>query len=87
MQAKELQSLLRRAEPLQHVVVGYDTELQGAIAPHAAKVSGRVSLYGEVHEFETEVDLRRFGSEFDVYQLAKALVSSFEEAAKAVVKQ
>lgn len=82
MNALELQAMLRRIEVLRNVNVGYESDFAEALVPHKAIVSGRVSLYGDIHAFETEIDLRHFQSEFDVIGLAKALVASFEDAAK-----
>jgi hypothetical protein len=86
MQAYELQALLRRAEPLQNIEVCYESDLRRSLAPHLVHVKGVVSLYGELRQFETEVDLTGFRSEFDVYRLAKALMQSFEDAAKEIAK-
>jgi len=79
--------MLRRVEPLRHIEVVYDNPVRAAIAPHDAVIKGLVSLYGHTHAFETGVDLRQFRSEFDVFQLAKVLVASFEEAAKKVATE
>jgi hypothetical protein len=84
MEAVELQRLLRRAEPLRAVEVGYESDLRRVLAPHIAIVKGTVSIYGEIRGFETEVNLAEFASEFDVYRLAKALMQSFEDAAKQI---
>lgn len=87
MLIKDLQKLLRRAEPLQNVEVCYESAIRGALAPHLALVKGVVYIYGEVRQFETEINLNEFETEFDVYRLAKALMASFEEAAKEIAKQ
>lgn len=84
MEAIELQGLLRRAEPLRAVEVCYESDFRRLLAPHIAMVKGTVSIYGEVRGFETEVNLADFKSEFDVYRLAKALMQSFEDAAKQI---
>jgi hypothetical protein len=87
MLIQDLQKMLRKAEPLQNIEVCYESAIREALAPHLALVKGVVSIYGEVRQFETEINLNEFETEFDVYRLAKALMSSFEEAAKEIASQ
>jgi len=87
MRRQELEKLLRRAEPLRQIEVVHESSFREAMAPNLVLVRGTVSLYGEIRAFETEVNLKEFRSEMDVYRLAKALLSSFEEAANQVAKE
>jgi hypothetical protein len=87
MRRQELEKLLRKAEPLRQIEVVHESAFREAMAPNLVMVRGTVSLYGEIRAFETEVNLKEFRSELDVYRLAKALLSSFEEAAKEVAKE
>lgn len=75
--ANEVEAFLRQFEPLQSVVV----EQQSAIlAPHLVRLHGLVSIHGEVHAFETDLNLLEFGSGQDLVKLAAQLLKSFEAA-------
>lgn len=76
--AKEVEKFLRQFEPLQSVVV---EEKSGVIiAPWLVKLHGLVSIHGEVHAFETELNLNEFGGQQDLLLLAKQILKSFEAA-------
>lgn len=76
----ELQRYLQQFEPLKGVSVGYKTPEAEAIAPFLVTISGYVSLYGEIHYFETDLDLRELGSAKDLERLVVALVESIQRA-------
>lgn len=80
--AHEVQQFLRQFEPLKDVVV----EPRSAIimAPWLVTLKGAVSIYGEPHAYETELDLKEFGGAEDLLKLAKALLTSFAGAAQTV---
>lgn len=80
--APEVQSFLRQFEPLKHVIV--EERSQILLAPWLVKLHGTVSIYGEPHAFETELDLKEFGGSEDLLKLAKALLMSFAGAAQSV---
>lgn len=81
----ELQGYLRQFEPLKGVNVGYSSPEAGQIAPFLVTISGAVSLYGELHYFETELDLREIGSPRDLERLVLVLIESIERAERHVV--
>lgn len=80
--APEVQYFLRQFEPLKHVVVEERSKI--LLAPWLVKLHGQVSIYGELHAFETELDLKEFGGQQDLMKLAKALLMSFAGAAQSV---
>lgn len=76
--AREVEAFLRQFEPLKSVVV---EEHSGVIiAPWLVRVHGIVPIHGEVHAFETELNLNEFGSPNDLLLLAKQILKSFEAA-------
>ena len=77
----ELQSYLRSFESLKDANVGYRSEMAGALQPYLVVIHGHVSLYGQIHQYETEIDLRDLGSGADLEKLAALLIKSFEKAA------
>ena len=79
---RELEGYLRQFEPLKFVDVGYKSPEAEAIAPFLVTISGLVSLYGAVHRFEVDVDLREMGSGKDLERLAALLIESFDSAAE-----
>jgi hypothetical protein len=79
---RELEGYLRQFEPLKYVDVGYKSPEAEAIAPFLVTISGLVSLYGAVHRFEVDVDLRKMGSGKDLQLLAAVLIESFDRAAE-----
>ena len=81
---RELEGYLRQFEPLKYVAVGYKSPEMEAIAPFMVTISGHVSLYGAVHRFEVDVDLREMGCSTDLERLAALLIESFDRAADQV---
>jgi len=79
---RELEGYLRQFASLKYVDVGYKSPEAGAIAPFLVTISGNVSIYGAVHRFEVDVDLREMGSGEDLERLAALLIESFDRAAK-----
>lgn len=80
--APEVQSFLRQFEPLKHVIVEERSKI--LLAPWLVKLHGTVSIFGEPHAFETDLDLKEFGGSEDLLKLAKALLMSFAGAAQSV---
>lgn len=76
--ANEVERFLRQFEPLMAVSVQSVSEV---ISPWVVRVHGLVPIHGEIHAFETEVDLSEFGSAQDLVKLAEQLLRSFEAAA------
>lgn len=80
--ADQVQAFLRQFEPLREVNC---SELSEVIdAPWLVKVHGTVSIYGDVHGFESELDLRQFGGPEDLVNLAAQLLKSFAAAGEAL---
>lgn len=78
--AREVQAFLRQFEPLQTVTV---TEASDVIdAPHLVKLHGLVPIHGEVHAFETDLNLLEFGGGEDLMKLAEQLLKAFEAASR-----
>jgi len=75
-----LQTYLRRFEPLKDVNVGYRSEMQGQLAPFLVLVHGYISLHGNVHQYELDVDMREMHGPRDLERLAGMLIQSFELA-------
>jgi hypothetical protein len=82
IQAAEVQTFLRQFEPLREAVV--EEQSQIVLAPWLVKVHGTVLVYGEPHNFETELDLREFGGQEDLVKLAKQMLYAFAGAAEHV---
>jgi hypothetical protein len=78
--APQVEAFLRKFEPLQHVLV--EEQSQMIYAPWLVRLHGTVSLHGEIHAFETDLDLREFGSAEDLLLLANQLMKSFEQASR-----
>lgn len=78
--AEQTQAFLRQYEPLQHVIVEEQSQL--IFAPWLVRLHGRVSLHGEIHAFETDLDLREFSGIQDLILLANQLLKSFEQASR-----
>jgi hypothetical protein len=76
--AREVQAFLRQFEPLQTVTVEEQTSV--LIAPHLVRLRGLVSIHGEVHAFETDLNLLEFGGPQDLVKLAGQILKSFEAA-------
>lgn len=80
--APQVQDFLRQFEPLREV---HCTPMSDIIdAQWLVKVHGAVSIYGDVHQFETELDLRQFGGSEDLVNLAAQLLKSFAAAGEAM---
>jgi hypothetical protein len=77
MEPHEFQTLLRGYETLRGVCVRRPSELE----PHIVEVYGGINIYGEVHAFETQCDLRGIKSREDLGSFAGLLQKSFEKAA------
>jgi hypothetical protein len=78
--AREVQAFLRQFEPLQSVTVEEASNI--LVAPHLVKLHGIVSIHGEVHAFETDLNLLEFGGPQDLVKLAGQLLKSFEAATR-----
>ena len=78
--ASEVEKFLRQFEPLQSVVVEEQSKL--VAAPHLVRLHGLVSIHGEVHAFETDLNLLEFGGGQDLVKLAEQLLKSFEAASR-----
>jgi hypothetical protein len=76
--AREVQAFLRQFEPLQSVVVEEQSKV--LIAPNLVRLHGLVSIHGEVHAFETDLNLLEFGGPQDLVKLAGQILKSFEAA-------
>lgn len=76
--AREVQNFLRQFEPLQSVVVEEQSGL--VYAPWLVRLHGLVSIHGEVHAFETDLNLNEFGGAQDLLLLAQQIIKSFEAA-------
>jgi len=82
---EEVQSYLRRFEPLREVMVEPKSEI--LMAPHLVRLHGVVMIYGEPHAFESDLDLMEFGGEQDLTKLAGQLLKSFAAASRAIPRQ
>ena len=78
--APQVESFLRQYEALRHVNV--EEQSQVVYAPWLVRLHGMVSLHGEPHAFETDLDLREFAGAEDLILLANQLLKSFEQAAR-----
>jgi hypothetical protein len=78
--APQVEAFLRKFEPLQHVLV--EEQSQMIYAPWLVRLHGTVSLHGEIHAFETDLDLREFAGGDDLLLLAMQLMKSFEQASR-----
>lgn len=83
--SREVQAFLRQFEPLSSVVVDEASDL--VIAPHIVKLHGLVSIQGEIHAYETDLNLLEFGGAQDLMKLAGQLIKSFEAAQAGRVMQ
>lgn len=82
----ELEQYLQQFEPLKGVSVGYKSPEMQQIAPFLVTISGYVSLYGDIHYFETDLDLREIGSARDLERLVLVLIESIERAEQHVAQ-
>lgn len=80
--APEVQAFLRQFEPLKEVNVEEQSTL--IFAPWLVKLSGSVTIYGEPHYFESDLDLREFGGGEDLMKLVQQLLKTFAAAAQQV---
>lgn len=78
--AREVQAFLRQFEPLQSVTVEEASNV--LVAPHLVKLHGLVSIHGEIHAFETDLNLLEFGGPQDLMKLAEQLLKSFDAASR-----
>lgn len=78
--APQVEAFLRHYEPLKHVMVEERSQL--VYAPWLVRLHGNVSINGNIHGFETELDLREFNSGEDLLLLASQLLKSFEKASR-----
>jgi hypothetical protein len=76
--AKEVELFLRQFEPLQSVVVEEQSKI--VAAPWLVRLHGVVSIHGEIHAFETDLNLLEFGGSQDLVKLAQQILKSFETA-------
>ena len=79
---EEVQSYLRKFEPLREILVEPQSDL--VFAPNLVRVHGLVMIYGEPHAFEADLDLLEFGGEQDLLKLAGQLLKSFAAASRAI---
>ena len=82
---EEVQSYLRRFEPLREVMVEPKSDV--LFAPNLVRLHGVVMIYGEPHAFESDLDLLEFGGEQDLTKLAGQLLKSFAAASRAIPRQ
>lgn len=80
--APEVQAFLRQFEPLKEVSVEEQSSL--IFAPWLVKLSGTMTIYGEPHYFESDLDLREFGGADDLLKLVQQLLKTFAAAAQQV---
>lgn len=80
--APEVQAFLRQFEPLKEVNVEEQSTM--IYAPWLVKLSGSVTIYGEPHYFESDLDLREFGGADDLIKLVQQLLKTFAAAAQQV---
>ena len=80
--APEVQAFLRQFEPLKEVSVEEQSTL--IFAPWLVKLSGTMTIYGEPHYFESDLDLREFGGADDLLKLVQQLLKTFAAAAQQV---
>ena len=73
-----MQAFLRQFEPLQTVTVTEQTNV--LFAPNLVRLHGLVSIHGEIHAFETDLNLLEFGGPQDLMKLAGQILKSFEAA-------
>lgn len=78
--APQVEQFLRQYEPLKHVLV--EEQSQMIYAPWLVRLHGNVSIHGEIHAFETDLDLREFGGADDLILLAVQLMKSFDAASR-----
>jgi hypothetical protein len=79
---EEVQSYLRKFEPLKEILVEPQSDL--VFAPNLVRIHGLVMIYGEPHAFEADLDLLEFGGEQDLLKLAGQLLKSFAAASRAI---
>jgi 3-deoxy-D-manno-octulosonic acid (KDO) 8-phosphate synthase len=77
---QELEKTLRSYEPMKGVEVNFPGTFKHALMPNLVILQGIVSIKGEPHMYELEVDLLSLSTREDVELLIKALLSSFEKA-------
>jgi hypothetical protein len=82
---EEVQSYLRKFEPLREVMVSPQSDV--LFAPNLVRLHGVVMIYGEPHAFESDLDLLEFGGEQDLTKLAGQLLKSFAAASRAIPRQ
>lgn len=80
MRRQELEKTLRSYEPMKGVEVHYPGTFKHAMMPNLVVVQGTVSIKGELHAYELEVDLLSLQTREDVEMLVKAILHSFEKA-------
>lgn len=80
MRRVELEKVLRSYEPMKGVSVEWPDALTHALCPTIYVIKGIVSIQGEPHAYELEIDGRTLDTRADVEMLVKALLSSFEKA-------
>ena len=78
--AKEVEAFLRQFEPLQTVTVTQQTVMIDA--PHLVRLHGLIPIHGEVHAYETELNLLEFRGAEDLLKLAIQLLKSFDAASR-----
>lgn len=76
--AAQVQKFLRQFEPLSSVTVAPISEV---ISPWMVRLHGLVPIHGEVHMFESDLNLLEFKSPQDLVKLAEQLLNSFSAAA------
>lgn len=80
--APEVERFLRQFEPLSNIKVEEQSSV--IVAPWLVKLHGMVSIYGEVHQFEADLDLTEFGGPQDLLKLAEQILKSFAVAGEQV---
>lgn len=77
--AIELENFLHQFETLRQVRV--EEKSKHVIAPWLVVLSGVITIHGEHHAFEADLDLREFGGPGDLLKLVDQLLKSFAAAA------
>lgn len=85
MRRPELERVLRSFEPMKGAEVHYPGTFKHAMMPNLVEVRGIVSIKGEPHMYELEVDLLSLQTREDVEMLVKAILHSFEKAERGQV--
>lgn len=76
----ELKSFLRQFDFLRGIDVVHENDVKASLAPQVVLLTGVVSVSGEPHWFETEINLNEFQSVDDLMRLVGSIKVAFEKA-------